>query len=167
MQANPLKPFIFIELAAMTLLAFCYVEIEGAFSRHMLIHISLMTVIAPILASLLLKLRYSSAQSAGVATLFSVIVLQTALLFAWYSPPGIGLAMTGYSGALLMQASLFFAALWFWQTIFSQTIQPNRRTCMTGGYSFAVDRQIVLFNCCFISICAACALRYGGFRHDC
>ncbi|MGZ4975582.1 MAG: cytochrome c oxidase assembly protein [Methylobacter sp.] len=121
MQANPLKPFIFIELAAMTLLAFCYVEIEGAFSRHMLIHISLMTVIAPVLASLLLKLRYSSAQPAGVATLFAVIILQTALLFAWHSPAGIGLAMTGYSGALLMQASLFFAALWFWQTIFSQT----------------------------------------------
>ena len=124
MQANPLKSFAFMELAALAvlaLLAFCYVEIAGVFSRHMIIHIALMTVAAPVLASLLLKLRYSSAKPASVSTLFAAITLQAALLFAWHSPPGIGLAMEGHAGALLMQATLLFSALWFWLTVFNQT----------------------------------------------
>ncbi len=123
MQANLLKSFALMELATLTVLAlltFCYVEMAGAFSRHMIIHIVLMTVAAPILA---LKLRYSSfQQSASVSTLVAAIILQLVLLFAWHSPPGIGLAMAGgHVGALLMQASLLFSALWFWLTIFNQT----------------------------------------------
>lgn len=123
MQANLLKSFAFIELAALAVLAFlalCYVEFAGAFSRHMIIHIALMTVAAPVLASLLLKLRYSSAKSASASTLFSAITLQAVLLFAWHSPLGIGLAMEGQAGALLMQATLLFSALWFWHTVFNQ-----------------------------------------------
>ncbi|TRW96135.1 cytochrome c oxidase assembly protein [Candidatus Methylobacter oryzae] len=117
MQANLLKSFA---LTVLALLTFCYVEMAGAFSRHMIIHMALMTAAAPILA---LKLRYlSSQQSASVSTLVAAIILQLALLFAWHSPPGIRLAMAGgHGGALLMQASLLFSALWFWLTIFSQT----------------------------------------------
>lgn len=124
MQANLLKSFAFMELTALAvlaLLALCYVEIAGVFSRHMIIHIALMTVAAPVLASLLLRLRYSFAKPASVATLFAAIILQAVLLFAWHSPPGIGLAMEGHAGALLMQATLLFSALWFWLIIFNQT----------------------------------------------
>lgn len=124
MQTNPLKSFAFMELSALAVLALltlCYVEIAGVFSRHMIIHIALMTVVAPVLASLLLKLRYPSVKPAGVSTLFTVITLQAALLFAWHSPPGIGLAMAGHAGALLMQATLLCSALWFWLTVFNQT----------------------------------------------
>jgi len=124
MQANLLKSLAAMELAALAvlaLLALCYVGIAGAFSRHMIVHIALMTVAAPVLASLFLKLRYSSAKPASVSTLFAAITLQAALLFAWHSPPGIGLAMEGHAGALLMQATLLFSALWFWLTIFNQT----------------------------------------------
>jgi len=121
MQAYPLKSFAFMELAALAvlvLLGFCYVENAGVFSRHMIIHIALMTVAAPVLASLLLKL---SAKSASVSTLFAAVILQAALLFAWHSPLGVGLAMKGHAGTLLMQATLFFSALWFWLTVFNQT----------------------------------------------
>ncbi len=124
MQANLLKSFAFMELAALAVLALltlCYAEFAGAFSRHMIIHIALMTVVAPVLASWILKLRYSSAKPASAATLFAVIVLQTGLLFAWHSPPGIGLAMQEHGGALFMQATLLFSALWFWLTVFNQT----------------------------------------------
>lgn len=124
MQTNPLKSFAFMELSALavlTLLTLCYVEIAGVFSRHMIIHIALMTVAAPVLATLLLKLRYPSFKPAGVSTLFAVITLQAALLFAWHSPPGIGLAMAGHAGALLMQATLLCSALWFWLTVLNQT----------------------------------------------
>ncbi|TAK59934.1 cytochrome c oxidase assembly protein [Methylobacter sp.] len=124
MQANLLKSFAFMEsaaLAVLALLGLCYVEIAGTFSRHMIIHIALMTVAAPVLASLLLKLRYSSAKPASISTLFAAITLQAALLMAWHSPLGIGLAMEGHAGALLMQATLLFSALWFWLIVLNQT----------------------------------------------
>lgn len=124
MQANLLKPFVVMELAALAvlaLLAFCYVDLAGAFSRHMIVHIAVMTVAAPVLASLFLKLGYTSSQPARVSTLFAVVTLQAVLLFAWHSPPGIGLAMKGHAGAWLMQATLLFSALWFWLTVFNQS----------------------------------------------
>ncbi|CAA9891463.1 Cytochrome c oxidase caa3-type protein (fragment) [Candidatus Methylobacter favarea] len=111
MQANLLKSFTFIEWSAaavLALLALCYNEIAGVFSRHMIIHIALMTVAAPVLASLLRKLRHSFIHPASVATLCSVITLQAAVFFAWHSPPGVVLAMEGPAGALLMQATLLF-----------------------------------------------------------
>lgn len=124
MQANPLKSFAFIEFAALVvlaLLAFCYVENAGFFSRHMTIHIALMTVAAPVLASLLLKLRYASAKSGSGSTLFAATGLQIAFLFAWHSPLAIGFTMKGQTGALLMSVTLLGSALWFWLTIFKQT----------------------------------------------
>ena len=124
MQANPLKSFAFMELAALAilaLLAFCYAEITGAFSRHMIVHIALMTVAAPVMASLLLKLRYLTTKPASASSLLAALALQTALLFAWHSPPGIGLAMDVHAGALFMQATLLCSALWFWLTVFNQT----------------------------------------------
>jgi putative membrane protein len=124
MQTNILKLFSFKELiaiAALAFLAFGYVESAGAFSRHMIIHIALMTAAAPVLASLLQKLRSPGTKSASAATLPAAITLQAALFFAWHSPPGVSLAMEGLSGALLMQATLLFSALWFWLTIFNQT----------------------------------------------
>jgi putative membrane protein len=87
----------------------------------MIVHIALMTVAAPVLASLLIKPGYLSSKSDGVPSLFAAIALQAVLLFIWHSPRGIGLAMTGRAGALLMQASLLFSALWFWLTVFNQT----------------------------------------------
>jgi putative membrane protein len=124
MQANQLKSSIWIELTALAvlaLLAFCYIEFAGSFSRHMIIHIALMTVAAPVLASWLLKWRYSSSRPVSTAKLLAAIALQAVLLFAWHSPSGIGLAMGGHAGALLMQATLLFSALWFWLMIFDQT----------------------------------------------
>jgi putative membrane protein len=124
MQANLLKSFTLMEWAAvavLALLALCYIEIAGVFSRHMIIHIALMAVAAPVMASLLRKLRHSFTQPASVATLCAVITLQAALFLAWHSPPGVGLALGGPAGALLMQATLLFSALWFWLTIFNQT----------------------------------------------
>ncbi|MDD5460246.1 MAG: cytochrome c oxidase assembly protein [Methylococcales bacterium] len=124
MQANQLKTSIWIELTALTVLAllvFCYIEFAGAFSRHMIVHIALMTVAAPVLASWLLKWRYSSPRPASMTKLLAAIALQAALLFAWHSPAGIGLAMGRHVGALLMQATLLFSALWFWLMVFDQT----------------------------------------------
>jgi putative membrane protein len=126
MQANLLKSYAFMELAALfvlALLAFCYAEIAGVFSRHMIIHIALMTVAAPVLASLLLKRRHSSTKTASLSTLSAAIALQALLLFAWHSPPGIGLAMRGHAGALFMQVTLLLSALWFWFAVFNQTGQ--------------------------------------------
>jgi putative membrane protein len=125
MQANQLKSSVFIELAALSvlaLLAFCYAEIAGVFSRHMIVHIVLMTVAAPVLANLLLKRRFSSSnKTVSLSTLTAAIAVQALLLFAWHSPPGIGLAMDSRSGALFMQLTLLLSALWFWFAVFNQT----------------------------------------------
>ncbi|MGZ5031098.1 MAG: cytochrome c oxidase assembly protein [Methylobacter sp.] len=126
MQANLLKSFAFMESAALSvlaLLAFCYAEIAGVFSRHIIIHIALMTIAAPVLASLLLKRRHSSTKTTSLSTLSAAIAVQALLLFAWHSPPGIGLAMNGHAGALFMQATLLLSALWFWFAVFNQTDQ--------------------------------------------
>lgn len=124
MQTNLLKSFNLIDLApliVLALLALCYVEFAGAFSRHMIIHIVLMTVAAPILAGLFLKQYYSSVKPASIPALSAALTLQIVLLFTWHSPPGIGLMMEGHTGALIMHATLFLSALWFWLTILNQT----------------------------------------------
>jgi putative membrane protein len=124
MQANLLKSFTLMEgaaVAVLALLALCYIEIAGVFSRHMIIHIALMAVAAPVMASLLRKLRHSFTQPVSVASVCMIITLQAALFLAWHSPPGVSLAMSGTAGALLMQATLLFSAIWFWLTIFNQT----------------------------------------------
>lgn len=121
MHSNLLKSFAWMELAALALLAFCYAEIAGMFSRHMIIHIALMTVAAPVLASSVLKRWNLTTHAAHVSTLFAAIIMQTALLFAWHSPPGIGFAMDSHAGALVIQITLLLSALWFWLSVFSQT----------------------------------------------
>jgi putative membrane protein len=124
MQANRFKSSIVMELAALSvlaLLAFCYAEIAGVFSRHMIVHIVLMNVAAPVLASLLLKSRYASIKNASLSMLSAAIAVQALLLFAWHSPPGIGLAMDSRSVALFMQITLLLSALWFWLAVFNQT----------------------------------------------
>lgn len=129
MLAKPKIPFVFVELAAVSVLAFlafCYGEIAGLFSRHMIIHITLMTIVAPVLAGLLQKLASSVSQLISVRSLAASTVLQMALFFAWHSPPG--LAAIGHGNDGIMQATLFLSALWFWLSVFNQAASHVWRT---------------------------------------
>ncbi|MGJ0484564.1 MAG: cytochrome c oxidase assembly protein [Methylomicrobium sp.] len=129
MLAKPKMPFVFVELAAVSVLAFlafCYGEIAGLFSRHMIIHIILMTIAAPVLASLLQKSAYSVTPLISIRSLAASTILQMALFFAWHSPPGW--AAIGQGNDAIMQATLFFSALWFWLTVFTQASRHLWRT---------------------------------------
>jgi putative membrane protein len=117
MQTSPIKSFAFVELAVVSLLAFlafCYVENAGVLSRHMLLHIALMTVVAPILAA---SLRSSDLfiRLTGIKSLSAAALLQASSFFAWHSPPG--LTAMGHGA---VQTTLLLSAWWFWLAVFNQ-----------------------------------------------
>jgi putative membrane protein len=112
-----------IELAALAvlgLLAVYYAGPAGPLSRHMIVHIALMTAVAPVISSSLLNMRYLPVNPASIRTLISAMTVQIIVLLAWHSPPGIGLTMKGHAGSWLMQITLLVSASWFWFAVFNQ-----------------------------------------------
>jgi putative membrane protein len=125
MQASPIKSFAFVELAVVSLLAFlafCYAENVGVLSRHMLLHIALMTVVAPILAA---SLRSSDLfiRLTGIKSLSTAALLQAASFFAWHSPPGLTAMGHGAVSPVLL-----LSACWFWLAVFNQASAHVWRT---------------------------------------
>jgi putative membrane protein len=121
MQAKPIKLFTLGELAIQSLAAFCffyYGEISGVLSRHMIIHILLMTLVAPVMAGMIRNLADLAGEFTGIRSLFAATFLQAGLFFAWHSPPVLSAMAHGGEGG--MHAALFLSALWFWLTIFNQ-----------------------------------------------
>jgi len=93
----------------------------GGFSAHMLQHIVLMNAVAPLIA-LLLRHRLPSGlwRYWGAAT-----IAQLVLLWGWHAPPVANAALSSHGLHLLMQSSLFAAALWFWSALI--TLPAARR----------------------------------------
>jgi len=122
MRVRPLNLLTFAELSLLAALAFLplyHDEIRGQQSCRMITHIALMTIAAPVLAGWLRKQARSATELASMTSLPAATALQAALFIAWHSPPG--LAMAGHGGdSIIMQATLFFSALWFWLTVFNQ-----------------------------------------------
>jgi putative membrane protein len=111
----------FAELLLLPAVAFLTLyreEIGGILSCRMITHIMLMTIAAPVLANLLRKQVHSATEFAGMKSLPAATSLQIVLFFAWHSPPGLVTAGQGGNG--VMQATLFFSALWFWFAVFNQ-----------------------------------------------
>lgn len=120
MQTSPIKLFAFVELAVVSLLAFlalCYAETAGAFSRHMMLHIALMTVVAPVLAAFL-RSSVLFIEFTGIKSLSAAALLQAGSFFAWHSPSGLTSMSQFGSGAF--QATLLLSAYWFWLAVFNQ-----------------------------------------------
>lgn len=120
MQTKPLTLIALVELSALSvllLLAFFYTGSAGVFSRHMIVHIALMTVVAPAIAGLMLG---TGASATGFATLCAAATLQALMLFIWHAPPAISLTMHDHGKALGLQAMLFGSALWFWHAALTQ-----------------------------------------------
>jgi putative membrane protein len=121
MQAKPIKLFTLGELTILSLAAFSvfyYGETAGVLSRHMIIHILLMTLAAPVAAGKARCLAGLAGEFTGIQSLLAATFLQAGLFFAWHSPPG--LSSIAHGGEGIMHAALFFSALWFWLTIFNQ-----------------------------------------------
>ncbi|MGZ5051517.1 MAG: cytochrome c oxidase assembly protein [Methylobacter sp.] len=120
MQTKPLTLIALVEFSALSsllLLAFFYTESAGVFSRHMIIHIALMTVAAPVVAGLL---HGFTSSATGFSGLCAAATLQTVMLFIWHAPSAISLTMHDHGKALWLQAMLFGSALWFWHAALTQ-----------------------------------------------
>lgn len=112
---------IMLKTLGMVLLGFAVLQYWltlGPVSRHMLGHIISMTLVAPLVAWLLLGYRKKSLQSfAAPRVLWSFAVLQLVFFLAWHAPPGMAWAMQGPVQAMVLHGSLFGAALGFWLSV--------------------------------------------------
>ncbi|MBA3447538.1 MAG: cytochrome c oxidase assembly protein [Pseudaminobacter sp.] len=92
-------------------------HIFGHLSTHMLVHILLMNAVAP-LAALALTRVLSDESLAWRRFLFPAMILQLAVLWGWHAPPALDAIMRSDQLHLVMQASVFLCALWFWSAVF-------------------------------------------------
>jgi len=121
MQTKPITSFTLGELTVLPLgvfFVFHYADSAGVLSRHMIIHILLMTLAAPVAAGRARRLAGLAGEFTGIQSLLAATFLQAGLFFAWHSPPG--LSSITHGGEWVMHASLFLSALWFWMTVFNQ-----------------------------------------------
>ncbi|WP_281032579.1 cytochrome c oxidase assembly protein [Phyllobacterium salinisoli] len=87
----------------------------------MVTHIILMNACAPLIALACNRIWPANQPKSRMPVrnlLFPAMIVQLALLWAWHAPPALDAAMRSHALHLLMQASLFLGALWFWSAIF-------------------------------------------------
>lgn len=87
----------------------------GAVSSHMLAHILVMSVVAPLLA--VIAWSWRPRRVGSTMQLWCATALQIVMLWLWHLPAGHHLAVSSGPGAALMMASLFAAAVWFWDAL--------------------------------------------------
>lgn len=147
LSAKP-KAFNAIELAAyaaLAMLAVFYLLAAGPLSRHMILHIALMTGLAPLIASAARKRWHASSNS---LMLLLATAVQLLAFFIWHSPQAMTLAMHSLLGGILMQLTLLAAAVWFWWCIMnwrSQNIWPAVGALMVTGKLFCLVAVLLVF----------------------
>lgn len=89
----------------------------GTLTEHMAVHLFLMNALAPLAA--LAALRLGTPRIAAESIVFPAMIGQLAMLWIWHAPPLLAQAMQSAGLHLLMQLSLFSAAVWFWSAVLS------------------------------------------------
>jgi putative membrane protein len=92
---------------------------NGHLSRHMLAHILLMGAVAPAAAGAGLRLVATRPRLPFGGAVLPGAAAQAAALWGWHAPPVLAAALASPVLHLLLQASLFATALWFWLGILS------------------------------------------------
>lgn len=118
------KSFTFLEIAILAvslLLAGCYIAAAGHLTRHMLLHIGLMAVFAPLAATLVQRCDWHLPGGERGSFLLWATVLQLALFFLWHAPRTLYWMMDSTVISGVAQASLFLAALAFWLSVLQHT----------------------------------------------
>ena len=106
-----------LEMAALgvsLLLAACYTAAAGHFTRHMLLHIGLMTVLAPLLASWMQRSGWRFPGTGMPGFLPLVTLLQLLLFFVWHAPQTLAWMMMSPPLHIVMQGILLLVATAFW-----------------------------------------------------
>jgi putative membrane protein len=87
----------------------------GHLSRHMVIHIVAMSVLAPLLATG--WALAAPGRAVRARELWGATALQIATLWIWHLPAAHHLAAASVTVTLAMHASLLIAAIWFWLSL--------------------------------------------------
>ena len=141
-SADKGRPFTPIGLTAILLLPALLVWLlsQAALSAAhlMLLHIGLMTVVAPMLAVALMVFlpRRRSALRHSTRLFWAATVLQLLVFLYWHSPGGMHLGMHSARGTAVLQGSLLAVAVAFWWLMqclpFQQRWQAALALLLTG-----------------------------------
>ena len=96
----------------------------GPLASHMVLHIVLMNLLAPLAAFGISRVS-DAWRSPAAGSLTLATVAQLAALWVWHAPPLLNQALQSHAIHLLMQGTLFLGAFCFWSAIFA--VDGNRR----------------------------------------
>lgn len=143
--------FTMLELAILVvslLLAACYSAAAGHLTRHMLLHVGLMAVLAPLAASWLQRRHWHLAGADSGSFLWWITVAQLLLFFLWHTPRVMAWMMSSPLHALVSQVSLFVVAAAFWISVFQHTGNATWRAILAlllTGKLFCLVALILVF----------------------
>lgn len=89
---------------------------DGFLTHHMMIHIMVMNLLAP-LVILLLPVGWRQGRLVQGRALALATAVQMGLLWGWHLPSALTAALHAPALMAAMHVSLFLAALWFWASI--------------------------------------------------
>lgn len=95
------------------------IQSAGFLTQHMAIHLAMMGLVAPIVATL--ALRRNADLFPPRLHLAAATAAQVALLWAWHAPSVLTGTHESGVAAVAMHLSLFLCSLWFWAAIFRET----------------------------------------------
>lgn len=120
----------------------------GPLSRHMLLHIFTMGVMAPMAAILFMHFERRRQGGEAKSRLLTATVLQLVIFVLWHTPALMAAAMRDLSVMLAMQVTLFAVSVNFWM----QGLRMNRRkpwlfaaSLMVSGKIFCLLAAVMLF----------------------
>jgi putative membrane protein len=122
-------------------------------SRHMALHIVLMSVVGPLLA-LALSRQFESLGS-GRWRLALPSLVQLAVLWAWHIPAALATAHQSHAAQVSMHATLLASAVWFWSAVIAQVSSERWRSiaallitgklfCLLGALLTFAPRELYL-----------------------
>lgn len=138
--------------AAVTLLVALSVPLPPL-SRHMALHIVLMSVVGPLLALALFRNFEGLARGRWRLALPSLV--QLAVLWAWHIPAALATAHHSLAAQVSMHATLLASAVWFWSAVVAQVRSERWRAvaallitgkvfCLLGALLTFAPREIYL-----------------------
>ena len=90
-------------------------HVVGMLSAHMIMHIALMSVLAPAIA---IAIGGRSRLPGSVRdSLASATALQLGVFLAWHTPAGLEIAMASAAAQFAMHTMLLVSAIWFWRAV--------------------------------------------------
>ena len=119
----------------------------GPSSRHMLLHIVFMNVLAPLAA--LAVPSGTSIRLFFVRTIWVATILQMSLLYLWHAPSILFAMHQSHAAGIMVMAAITLAAFWFWSSV-AVVLAEARYWCasaalLISGKLFCVLGVILMF----------------------